>query len=228
MSMKRVGYLVITVPDEVKDSFKDKKILTGFRVAIRKKLQRMGYNKGLMRWHWFGDCRYCKGNGCSTCNNTGAGSKWHPHLNILIESGFMSKEVFSRFTGEIKSFAINYMQKIDGVDLSGKGNVFYDYCKNDAMKVHRMKYVLRSTFRIYNFEIAKLLKNYSACSTFGDFEKCTKDREGFVKEILLIEKKICPCCGASVSWKGKTNTSIFFSAKKKDFGSGYYQLLTDA
>jgi len=88
MSMKSVGYLVITIPEQFRNDFYNKKLLSDFRRYIIRKLKDDGFNKGLSRWHWAGDCTTCKGKGCKKCNKTGSSDVWSPHLNILIENGY--------------------------------------------------------------------------------------------------------------------------------------------
>lgn len=88
MSMNSVGYLVITIPEQFRDDFYNKKLLSAFRRYIIRKLKEDGFDKGLSRWHWAGSCKHCREKGCEKCNNTGMSSTWKPHLNILIENGY--------------------------------------------------------------------------------------------------------------------------------------------
>lgn len=88
MDMKSVGYLVITIPEEFRDDFYNKKLLSAFRIYIKRKLEGDGFDKGLMRWHWAGSCKHCRERGCEKCDYTGMSSTWNPHLNVLIENGY--------------------------------------------------------------------------------------------------------------------------------------------
>ncbi len=88
MSMQSVGYLVITIPEQFRNDFYNRDLLSAFRRYIIRKLKEDGFNKGLSRWHWAGSCKYCKEEGCENCNYTGMSDIFKPHLNILIENGY--------------------------------------------------------------------------------------------------------------------------------------------
>lgn len=229
-SLKKVGYLVITIPYEARESFKDVKVLSDFRTFLKRKLQRLGYNKGLSRWHWFGDCKNgtktepCRG--CKTCKGTGAGINWHPHLNFIIESGYMEKTEFTNFTEELKTDVIRWIKnRFKHLNhLKWKGNVNYSYRKYEKQINHTINYVTRSTFRIYNPEIADLLKGYRTTSTWGKFEPCDHLSEN--SELISLENSICPCCGGTVTWNGKEllTRSRLFGIGKKWVSGGYFIL----
>ena len=87
MQMKKVGYLVLTIPRELRPTFMQKEALQDFRKYVTQKLKRMGYKRGLQRYHWAGDCPICTGHGCKICRWTGSDTVYKPHLNVLIEEG---------------------------------------------------------------------------------------------------------------------------------------------
>lgn len=229
-SLKKVGYLVVTIPYEAREAFKDRSVLSGFRTFLKRKLQRMGFEKGLSRWHWYGDCKSgtktepCQG--CERCKGTGAGINWHPHLNFILESGYMEKTEFTNFTEELKTDVIrwikNRFKKLN--HLKWKGNVNYSYRKYEKQINHTINYVTRSTFRIYNPEIADLLKGYRTTSTWGKFEPCDHLSEN--SELISLENSICPCCGGTVTWNGKEllTRSRLFGIGKKWVSGGYFIL----
>jgi hypothetical protein len=230
MSMEKVGYLVVTIPDVARDSFMDTSLLRRFKIYIKRKLQRMGFKKGLIAYHWFGDCIPCEGEGCPECKFTGAGTTFEPHLNILIESGFMKGWVFDSFINEIKTDSLIWIEENTGVACNGKKNCYYNYCSTDAQKVHRMKYCLRSTFRLYNKELADLLKGFKNRTTWGKFDSCK--HESKFNPVIAIEKGKCPCCKekgvtTGLIWKEKLRRSAFLLSRKIILGSGYYQLIPD-
>ncbi|MCH7850929.1 MAG: hypothetical protein IH845_04775, partial [Nanoarchaeota archaeon] len=88
MPMKSVGYLVITIPEQFRNDFYNRDLLSSFRRYVIRKLKEDGFDKGLSRWHWAGSCTYCREKGCKRCNYTGMSDVWKPHLNILIENGY--------------------------------------------------------------------------------------------------------------------------------------------
>jgi len=81
--IQSIGYLVFTLPEEVRGSYRSKARLNELtkRVTGGDKSRRiggllkgMGFNRGLSRWHWFGETP----------------GKWHPHLNVIVESGHLT------------------------------------------------------------------------------------------------------------------------------------------
>jgi len=106
MSMESVGYLVIPIPDQFRNDFYDRNLLSAFRRYIIRKLKDDGFDKGLSRWHWAGSCKYCKEKGCEKCNNTGMSDIWKPHLNILIENGY------EPFVTDVENWINRYKQDI--------------------------------------------------------------------------------------------------------------------
>lgn len=206
-----MAYLVITVPENVRYLFYDKKILLDFRFKLLRKLKE-SYNvkRGLARWHWFGDCEACAGSGCLICNDTGASDYWNPHLNILFPGGYV--EDLQNYLAPLKNWAKLYFTKLLDLELSTIAQdenedaeiytntlldrknelkkidlVFnYSYVKSDKMKTNRLKYILRATFRRYNEDVKKLLYNLRNIVVWG-WKNTDIDTE-------VKEKQFCPQC----------------------------------
>ena len=192
----QLGYFVITVPDNIRKWFDSQEKLSKFRIAVKRKLQELGYDKGLIRFHWFGDCRLCQGEGCNTCQYTGAGTKWNPHLNILVEDKFKYEKrngkgaKWRAITDELKAFIAKYFKNNCGADPV-KANIHYSFAIEDAHKMHKLKYVTRATFKIPDEKTKKLLEGFRTTSTWGTWEKGTKQS---TDEVYQLEKGLCPCC----------------------------------
>lgn len=187
--MKNLGYLVVTIPDELRYLFQNTEYLTGFRTSIIRKLKRLGYSRGLARYHLFGDCHLCSGKGCYDCNTTGKSKKYNPHLNIFIEEGYLTKKVFTKLSDDLKKSIVRYFKKISGKIFSA--NIFYSYANTIQHKIHKLKYVTRATFRIYNRDISMLLKGYRLNSTFGRWNKPeTEDIDDILTPAELIDSSI--------------------------------------
>ncbi len=181
-TMQSVGYLVITVPPACRLAFHSKAVLSDFRMLLRKKLVRMGYKRGLMRWHYYGDCSSCNGKGCAACNNTGAGKKWHPHLNVLIEASWMDLKDMT----EIKAWAQQYFNR-HSKGAPAPVNMHYSFAANENEAVNRVKYITRSTFRIYNAATAKMLYKYNSTSCWGKWKMKISAEEA-------LDNNCCPLC----------------------------------
>ena len=69
MTMQAFGYLIFTIPMEMRDFYQDRKNLSQLRSYLRRRLKQVYPEiKALCRWHWFGDNSYL----------------YHPHLNVMI------------------------------------------------------------------------------------------------------------------------------------------------
>jgi ribosomal protein S8 len=208
-SFNVLGYLVFTFPETVRFLFMDKKVLADYRYQLRRKLTRLGYKKGLARWHFFGDCQHCNASGCFECNNTGASKEFNPHLNVFIDQGYI-KDLES-FTADLSRWQKGYilgqlrseiakrnllLEKY-GDSISNKSQLWeelgalnvliaeqtktsyvinFSYTSDPKKITNRLKYVLRSTFRIYNTEIKENLHNFRNCIRWG-FSKVEIQRE---------------------------------------------------
>lgn len=226
MNFESMGYLVITVPEQLRGSFKSKKILSEFRTYVKRKLQRMGYNKGLIRYHWAGDCTRCNGKGCSKCEGTGAGREFKPHLNVVIEQGYIPKELFNKkFSILRKDLSVWFKKKFPkacaGYEITG--NCFLSYAKSDSHKIHKLKYITRATWRFYNKEICDLIKGFRTSSTWGKFEKIPGKKS--MEDLISFENGLCPCCGEAIEWKAEfIRPEGFRKLNYEHVAGGYYIL----
>lgn len=183
--LQQVGYLVVTIPEEIRTAFHDRQQLSKFRMLIKKKLISMGYKRGLMRWHFHGDCTTCNGRGCDVCDHTGAGRKWNPHLNIIIEEGYIKDLPGSDFDLQLRAWLSQYFRKI--ARRHCEVVYHYSYCETIEQTVNVIKYVTRSTFRIYNKKTAILLYRFTSTSTWGKYMLHVSKQEA-------LDNNQCPIC----------------------------------
>ncbi len=204
MQMRKLGYLVVTVPRELRKEFLNKKVLSEFRTYCKRKLQRMGYDRGLARYHWAGDCKHCRGGkipDCGICQGTGADREFKPHLNFLIEEGYLSPAQFENkiklFREDLgKWFNKKFREELNGVTVSGQ--CFYSYAETDQHRIHKLKYVTRATFRFYNKKVCDTIKGFRTSSIWGKWEKNKQER---TSALVSFESGLCPCCGFNIKWK---------------------------
>jgi hypothetical protein len=246
-----LGYLVFTFPKEVRFLFLDKAQLSDFRYQLKRKLIREGFNKGLMRWHWFGDCQHCNGYGCWMCNETGSGKEFHPHLNIFIDKkfitdleGFKNKykrwvklyvnrlleaeikkrilliEKYSSFTDKTDKawIELDELKAIQNKFTEGEIIINYSYTKTKGMMINKLKYVTRSTFRIYNKDVKDTLHNYR-----------NSVRWGFTKTKSCLTPIYCDKCADKgikhqVHWHKLINYTN--NLKLKHYENGIYRIST--
>jgi len=232
-----VGYMVITIPGELRNEFKDRELLQRFRRYFLRKLKRtridgsssftlipyqyknrrgemktgmrkkyVGYENGFVRYHYAGDCKSCKGKGCDTCNYTGAGREFKPHLNILLPSGYVSKALLNKFKEDVAK----WMRKEFNLSYTPKKNIYYNYASTKdpyytEKKYHKLRYVTRATFRHYNPEIKEVLHGFRTGSSWGKF----KGNEDIKTHTHAIEKGCCFKCLeqtgeiSKVQWQGR-------------------------
>jgi hypothetical protein len=191
-SLNKFGVLVVTIPEELRYKYQNKIRLSAFRTALKNKLKRLGFEKGLMRWHLFGDCEYCKGKACYKCNHTGAGNEFKPHLNIIIQSGFIKDIHSSTILTELKKFIQDFWKAKFKKEFAI--NINYHYSKQITDRVHQVKYITRSTFRIYDQQTDELLKNYRLTTVWGTWKNVKIESEE------ALDNNCCPECKTFIRW----------------------------
>lgn len=279
-SFDSLGYLVVTIPAELRDRFHDsetldqetgeivkhsgKKVLADFKRYVRRKLQRetmngkkyfrlvrymskytrvlksgekktytrigtrkvfKGYDRGMIRYHYFGDCDLCRGEGCEMCSYTGTGKDYKPHLNVILPEGFVEPVFLEKFKQDValwfkKRFSLSY--------IPGK-NCHYKFYSLPAQKTHKIKYVTRSTFRIYSAPLAKMLYRFHTSSSWGKYN---------LKPLTFTEAAQKGCCKycmdadgslEKITWNVKLNreqaTRIINTYKHIE--NGYYMGFLD-
>lgn len=191
-TLNKFGVLVITIPEELRYKYQNKIRLSTFRTALKNKLKRLGFEKGLMRWHLFGDCNYCNGKACYKCNHTGAGNEFKPHLNVIIESGFIKNIASSEILLQLKNFIQEFWKAKFKKEYAI--NINYHYSKRITDRVHQVKYITRSTFRIYDQETDENLKNYRLTTVWGKWKNVKIEKEE------AEDNNCCTDCNKKIRW----------------------------
>jgi len=214
-SLNKVGKIVITFPTQWHDFYSDLDTLRRFRISVKSHLKKSGYKKGLMRWHWAGDCQYCKKwkgvdgfTGCKHCRFTGSGSDFRPHLNIVIESGFLNPAKLDIFLTGIKQMARDWAfanGSIMDCDFDILPVVNYTYGKTPEQITHAIKYITRPTARLLPPDNIRLqLHKFRSSQTWGKFEPCKFQDELPIEYLTRNQKKLSWIVGSS-----KPATQIF-------------------
>ena len=190
MSMSSLGYLVITVPEQLRTFFQNQKALGDLRTYWKRKLIREGYKKGLCRYHWTGD-KHPK--------------KWHPHLNILIDEKFIQKERLEAWHDDYRKWLQDYVH----VTVS---EVVINYHYKIHLKGRRriLRYVTRATLTRYSPELAGMLKGFRNMVAWGQKAEWLAQSKIFMekeeREMSKVDQilaGICPFTGKRIRWRGK-------------------------
>lgn len=205
-NFESVGFFVFTFPRELWQVYLNKSRLSAFRTALKNKFKRIGFDRGLMRWHLFGDCEQCSGKGCNFCKYTGAGTTFKPHLNVLVEWGYMEDIENNQIMIDLQNFVKDYIFKKHKIKVD-KPVIHYSY--SDKVKrteiIHQVKYITRSTFRIYEQGIAEILNAYRITTVWGSFENIyfedpTENESD--KQNTMLDNGFCPDCSKPIQWTG--------------------------
>ena len=226
--IKSLGYFNFTLPEYLRTEYRTKKALGALGHGIQEVLKRYGFERGLRRCHWFGNS-----------------AKYHPHVNLLVDGGYVSEDVLD---GIKRSYAEMLGLKVEGLEMKAIRklvDVNYEYRRSPGQMVHTLKYVLRSTFLSYedDREMAVELRGFRNMVVWGrglwdgspvwslaDLDSEAKaEVEGLdIHGIECLQSKAptCPECGAAVVWgkvlpKGLLN---LVRERLKSYGAGYYRL----
>ncbi|MBA7537916.1 hypothetical protein ES705_30188 [subsurface metagenome] len=209
-----MGYFVFTIPEALRANYRTKKALAALGHKIQELLKSYGYPRGLRRWHFFGD----------------KSTKWHPHLNCLVDGGFVSpakldalKSAYARLLGA------------DVVDVN------YRYRLTPGKMVHTLKYVTRATFRDYDWDLEMALELWGfrnmvvwgrgqwdgeavwSLSDLGGEAKA--EVEGLdIEAINSLVSGVCPVCGLALTWGEALPIGLLDMVDKQSLGAGYWRL----
>jgi hypothetical protein len=175
------GYLVITVPMGKRGELRDIAKLRAIRRSIIRGLKYRGYERGLSRWHWFGD--KCPG-------------LWYPHLNIILDRGRLTPSELA----DIKAMAA----KILGVPMAV---CYYHYTRSPSRIVHWGKYITRATFLDWTWDsdMADSLYRFHNCHSWGDWDSLADSwylppSQSQLADLSKLEAGVCPICGGKLNW----------------------------
>ena len=207
-----MAYLVITFPLEVRVFERNPKLLSLQAKRVRKLLRRLGYRKIYTRWHFFGE----------------HGEKYHPHLNVLFDGGWLSPEELARLKNLIRRTLLpRSMAKLIKKDLV----IWYDSTQESKRKMHWIKYVTKASFldRSWDDRLAEALYGFhNGCfaGTWNDPPKwkLTGTDKKFNALLPLAEGKH-PVSGKPIVWCKRPIPFVgVLMEEPVDLGSGYYLL----
>ena len=220
ISTKKLGYLVVTVPKELREFFKDIKVLRDFKTYFKRKLKRTekiqnGW-KTVPGKEFKKSCRVSfKPNyitregykyGFIRYHYAGEdGTEYKPHLNILIPEGYLKTAILDQWKKDLVSWFITYFN-IDPEIFTPVGNIYYQYCQPEqtGKKIHWLKYITRSTLvtpdPVTKGEAQLFLYNFKNSTKWGPKHWPTTEHEAS-EAGEIINKNICPQTGLPIIWQ---------------------------
>lgn len=204
-----IQYLVITVPFELRELFRSKKVLNDFRTYCRRKLKNDGKKAGLTRYHWAGE----------------DGNIWKPHLNILTEGGYIMRSELEIWRNDLSQWFKDYF-KLSYKPIS---NIYTGYTDSENKLKHWVSYVLRATQTIYNEKNITTIIGYRNTAPFGKLPEKTTIA-GQSMEIDEITGKEEPIIWA-MTWNNVKNRMVpqlvsikhIFEEKAENVGKGLWK-----
>lgn len=209
-----LGYFTFTIPMERRWEYRSKKSLSKLSHDVSELLKAYGFNRGLRRFHWFGDTP----------------GKWNPHLNVLVDGGLLNGKA-------LRAIRRAY-SKLLGVDLA---IAEYHYLTSPGEKVHALKYVTRATFLDAKWDVPMALelrgfrnqlwwgsKRWAGRAVWslddlpGERAAGTSDID--TRAVAALELGYCPLDGLPIVWERWQPISRLPEMGGRSIGAGYWIL----
>jgi len=213
-----MGRFVFSLPPEVRGKCRTPKTLGKLGTANRRLMQRHGFDRGLRRWHLFGEDH--------RDHDVDAGvPKYHPHLEVLVDGGgYLSRKQL----GAIKRSWANILH----VPIS-RINVYYEYIRADDIrkKLHRVSYALRPTFTDWRWDVslAYSMIGFHNAQPWGTWdgpdlwEIPEGDPEYLGSALEALGESRCPIDHTPITWDGFMSGSDLQGPCWEEVGGGYWQ-----
>jgi len=202
-----MGRFVLTLPPEVRDQYRTQRALGDLGIAAKRMFQRRGYERGLRRWHFFGEDH--PGHGLQ-----GDGlPNYHPHLEVIVDGAWLK----SKAKRAIKRSWANIL----GVSVE-RINIYYQYVQphETKKKLHRISYATRPTFTNWRWDepLAYELIGFHNAQTWGSWsgpDLWEVDPREDPSALVRLEQGICPMHPKWESWPIKWGCPIDHEHSKK-------------
>jgi hypothetical protein len=225
-----MGKFTITVPPEIRHLYRTPEALTLLAIALKRMFIRYGFARGIRRFHFFGEDH--PGSGLQ-----GAGFPvYHPHMEAIIESGFLSPEMLYRVRRSVA--------RILHVDQS-RVVLHYQYSESRDKMLHMVRYMLRPTFERYEWDakLALALKGFRNAVCWGRWHERVWDRErgkwlngellppawdmppstGAMSDVPeALQHGSCPHDGSMITWGETMAANLVQEPYWSQLGGGYW------
>lgn len=214
--MSSVGYFVIQFPKVSRAKYRSQSALSRVGQRVVKVLKACGYDRGLRRWHFFGD--------------DGALRGWNPHLNVLVDGSFLPPVQMDVIKRRLR-MVLGEPELI----------VNYSYTVKPAKMMHLLRYVTRATFRQVDWDpqMADEMCGFRATDCWGGPKRWSDACEPAwaleEKEVVAVnsavrafEKGRCPCCGGHLEFVGLVGSGRLEVLEELGGGHARVALLDEA
>jgi len=194
VGVNSMGEQIVRVPTKL--------LLQQMRIRISKLLKKFGFDRGMDRWHFFGD-------------DDPVGRGYNPHLNVIVETGFLPYRVLEQLKALLRI-------ELSEPELIVNGS----YRKTAAEKVHTLKYITRATFldRSWDERLADDLYGFQNTHSWGRWKSellwVMDNRPG----VVAFEANKCPSCGAAIKWSKPVPIELLWVLKATEIDAGYFSI----
>lgn len=251
--MRTMGLFTITFPEGERSKLRGKVELGNITKKVIQVMKSYGYKRGIIRWHWFGECSCSCGQVkkfgqwydeagkragiiCPKCGKKDyytTKNNYHPHLNLIIDAGKLEKNKLDNIKTSLRT-SVNALV------------VHYGYSNKPGKMLHRIRYITRATFKAvaWDPELADILKGFRNIRCWGtrtryfegywngriawNLKDLKKEDRKDVEDIKEIETSYLKCpCGCNITWSNVILdcNSIPAELVKPFGGSGRYYLI---
>ena len=206
------AYLVIRPPNEIQVFYLNRRARRRFIKTLIKALKSLGYQRGLVFIHYFGDDP----------------TKFAFHLNVLVDGGWLEPEELDGLKRKLRrliypsSVIKRWGDKLD---------IFYEYLPTQGQVYHVLEYCTRATFTQFegNEKLAESIWREHTIRRWGRWDEAPKwqlAESGKKQESLVcLARGICPKCGKPIKWDRRPAPFVFVLAEGgSQIAAGYYEL----
>jgi len=206
------GYLVIRPPNQLQPLFLPRGARRRFIGAVIKALKTLGYRRGLIFIHYFGDDP----------------TRYAFHLNILVDGGWLEPEQLDDLKRKLRRliYPRSVIKK-----WGDKLDIFYEYLKEQGQVYHALEYCSRPTFRLFegNEQLADSIRGEHTIRRWGRWVEEPKwhlaESGKKLQSLVSLEQGKCPKCGKPIKWDRRVTPFVLVLAEGGvEITAGYYAL----
>ncbi|MBA7588464.1 hypothetical protein ES708_30522 [subsurface metagenome] len=206
------GHLVIRPPNELQVFYLDRRGRRIFIKRVIKALKSLGYRRGIIFIHYFGDDP----------------TRFAFHLDVLVDGGFLEPEVLDERKANLRRLIYPAsVVKRWGDTLA----VNYSYKPTWGQVYGALKYCTRPTFTQLegNERAADSIRGERTIRRWGRWDEEPKwqlaDSDRKLQSLVSLEKGECPVCGEPIIWnKNRIPTALVRSQGGVEITTGYWAL----